>query len=201
MPDVIVVGDGPAGLSAALFTAKNGLDTVVFGTDDTTMHKAYLYNYLGIEEIHGTEFMETARDQVRDHGAELVDRVAHEATGDVGRARDEFPGASQLLDRDGKRAVVGPLPTHVLGERDADEAGLAGFADEVLGERAVRLVLLDAGFDLALAELAGRRPLFLVPFGQFESRYHVGWSDRHPYVVTAGKVDLRRWSGNTHGWD
>jgi thioredoxin reductase len=74
MPDVIVVGDGPAGLSAALFTAKNGLDTVVFGTDDTSMHKAYLYNYLGIEEIHGTEFMETARDQVRDHGAELVDR-------------------------------------------------------------------------------------------------------------------------------
>ncbi len=74
MPDVIVVGDGPAGLSAALFTAKNGLDTLVFGTDDTSMHKAYLYNYLGIEEIHGTEFMETAREQVENHGAELVER-------------------------------------------------------------------------------------------------------------------------------
>lgn len=74
MADVIVVGDGPAGLSAALFTAKNGLDTQVFGTDETSVHKALLRNYLGIEEVRGTEFMETAREQVAAHGAELVDR-------------------------------------------------------------------------------------------------------------------------------
>ncbi len=35
MKDVLVVGGGPAGLSAALFTVKNGLDTVVFDTDET----------------------------------------------------------------------------------------------------------------------------------------------------------------------
>lgn len=74
MSDVTVVGDGPAGLSAALFTAKNGLDTLVFGTDETSMHKALLRNYLGIKEIGGTAFMETAREQVQAHGAELVER-------------------------------------------------------------------------------------------------------------------------------
>lgn len=73
MSDVIVVGDGPAGLSAALFTAKNGLDTLVFGTDETAMHKALLGNYLGIEEISGSAFMETAREQVEAQGAELLE--------------------------------------------------------------------------------------------------------------------------------
>ena len=51
MASVVIVGDGPGGLSAALFLAKNGQDVTVFGTDDTAMHYAYLYNYLGIPEI------------------------------------------------------------------------------------------------------------------------------------------------------
>ncbi|MBS3760466.1 FAD-dependent oxidoreductase [Halodesulfurarchaeum sp.] len=73
MTDVIVVGGGPAGLGAALFTAKNGLETKVFDTDGTWMHKAHLFNYLGIESIDGTEFMEEARAQVEGFGAEIHD--------------------------------------------------------------------------------------------------------------------------------
>ncbi|MFB6109470.1 MAG: FAD-dependent oxidoreductase [Halodesulfurarchaeum sp.] len=68
---VIVVGGGPAGLGAALFTAKNGLDTTVFDTDGTWMHKAHLFNYLGIQSIDGSEFMERSREQVEGFGAEL----------------------------------------------------------------------------------------------------------------------------------
>jgi len=68
--DVIVVGGGAAGLSAALFTAKNGLDTRVFDTNDTWLHSAHLFNYLGIESKDGTEFVRDAREQVDSFGVE-----------------------------------------------------------------------------------------------------------------------------------
>ncbi|AXR83505.1 NAD(P)/FAD-dependent oxidoreductase [Natrarchaeobaculum sulfurireducens] len=67
---VIVVGGGPAGLSAALFAQKNGLETTVFDTDETWMHKAHLFNYLGIGSVGGSEFMATARQQVDDFGTD-----------------------------------------------------------------------------------------------------------------------------------
>ena len=70
MPDVLVVGGGPAGLSAALFAAKNGLETAVFDTDKTWMHKAHLFNYPGIGSVDGSNYVETLRDQVDDFGVE-----------------------------------------------------------------------------------------------------------------------------------
>ncbi len=69
--DVIVVGGGPAGLSAALFAQKNGLEAVVFDADGTWMHKAHLFNYLGIGSIDGSAYMDVARRQVESFGAEL----------------------------------------------------------------------------------------------------------------------------------
>ncbi|WP_339105141.1 FAD-dependent oxidoreductase [Haloterrigena salinisoli] len=84
---VIVVGGGAAGLSAALFTAKNGLETTVFDTDETWMHKAHLFNYLGIGSVGGSEFMATARQQVDDFGA---DRRQGEEVTAVAESGDGF---------------------------------------------------------------------------------------------------------------
>ena len=87
MTTVAIVGGGPAGLSAALFTAKNGLDTTVFDTDETWMHKAHLFNYLGIESIDGEDFLGTARGQVDSFGA---DRRQGEAVTGIASADDGF---------------------------------------------------------------------------------------------------------------
>ncbi|ELY84633.1 NAD(P)/FAD-dependent oxidoreductase [Natrinema altunense] len=84
---VIVIGGGPAGLSTALLTAKNGLETTVFDTDETWMHKAHLFNYLGIGSVGGSEFMATARQQVDDFGA---DRRQSEEVTAVSEAGDGF---------------------------------------------------------------------------------------------------------------
>ncbi|ELY54137.1 FAD-dependent pyridine nucleotide-disulfide oxidoreductase [Natronococcus amylolyticus DSM 10524] len=87
MPDVAIVGGGTAGLSTALFTAKNGLETAVFDTDETWMHKAHLFNYPGIRSISGSEFMSVTRGQVQDRGADL--HMTEEVT-DVEETDDGF---------------------------------------------------------------------------------------------------------------
>jgi thioredoxin reductase len=72
MARISIVGDGPGGLSAALFLAKNSHEVTVHGDDTTAMHYAYLHNYLGIPEIAGSEFQRVARNQVEAFGA-LID--------------------------------------------------------------------------------------------------------------------------------
>lgn len=83
MATVNVVGDGPGGLSAALFLAKNGHQVRVFGLDKTAMNYAYLHNYLGIVETSGTEFQKTARAQAVAVGAILVEEEVLSASSEA----------------------------------------------------------------------------------------------------------------------
>lgn len=73
MADVIVIGDGPAGLAAALYLAKNGKSVEVYGQGQSWVNKALLKNYLGFERIDGPEFMRLARQQVEKLGATLIE--------------------------------------------------------------------------------------------------------------------------------
>lgn len=120
MVKVIVVGDGPGGLSAALFLAKNGQQVTVFGTDKTAMNYAYLHNYLGIPEIAGTEFQRVARDQVGAVGGTLVDEevnsVSINGTISVSTAEGSFE-ADYLILTEGKS----PELAHSLGVDVSDE--------------------------------------------------------------------------------
>jgi thioredoxin reductase (NADPH) len=85
MTRVAIVGGGAAGLSAALFTAKNGLETTVFDTDGTWLHSAHLFNYPGIGSVDGTAYVETLRTQVDSFGVERQEtEVTDVSSGDGG---------------------------------------------------------------------------------------------------------------------
>lgn len=97
--DVVIVGDGPGGLSAALFLAKNGLKAVVYGQDKTAMHWALLKNYLGLPEIAGTEFQKVARAQVAALGAAIEDRRVDSVSAGDGGFRVTLEGGDVVTAR------------------------------------------------------------------------------------------------------
>lgn len=126
MAHVTVIGGGPAGLSAALFTAKNGLETTVFDTDQTWMHKAHLFNYLGIESIDGDEFMSDSREQIDDFG---VDRHQGETVTDIDRngagftvttEDDEYESEYVILATGAKRDLAENLDCAFTDEGTVD---------------------------------------------------------------------------------
>lgn len=107
MSRTIVIGDGPGGLSAALFLAKNDAEVLVYGQDETAMHYAYLRNYLGIDEISGSEFQIKARAQATRAGAVLHDQAVTAVTADRDGVRatlasGETIGADYLILSEGK---------------------------------------------------------------------------------------------------
>jgi thioredoxin reductase len=114
MAHVIVVGGGPAGLSAALFAQKNGQDVTVFDTDETWMHKAHLFNFLGIGSVDGSAFMETAREQVDAFGVERHQGV--EVT-DVAESGDGFTVTTEDGEHDADYLVLATGANRDLAER------------------------------------------------------------------------------------
>jgi thioredoxin reductase (NADPH) len=95
--DLAIYGAGPAGLSAAVYGASEGLSTVVIeqsAVGGQAGSSSRIENYLGFPDgISGAELAERAREQARKFGAEIL--IAREAV------RGEFPagkGVGTLAD-------------------------------------------------------------------------------------------------------
>ncbi|MEL3962435.1 FAD-dependent oxidoreductase [Lysinibacillus endophyticus] len=73
MFEVAIIGGGPAGGSAAIFTAKAGKKTVVIDSNQGVTKRAMLWNHYGVEEITGPNLVETGLNQARKFGAEVVE--------------------------------------------------------------------------------------------------------------------------------
>lgn len=80
MADVIIVGGGVAGLSAAIYTANAGLNTVIFDRGKSQLKQvSTIYNYPGFPEgIPGKTLIEKMRKQAIDQQALLLDEKVEE---------------------------------------------------------------------------------------------------------------------------
>lgn len=89
MYEVAIIGAGPAGATAALFTAKagkrtlllddghSGQKTLVLPDGKSLTKRALIKNYYAIPEATQSEMFETGKQQVRTFGGEIVEAPVH----------------------------------------------------------------------------------------------------------------------------
>ncbi|QAT51040.1 NAD(P)/FAD-dependent oxidoreductase [Caproiciproducens sp. NJN-50] len=74
MPDVIIMGGGPAGVSAALYTVRAGLSTTILASGAGALEKSdRIENYYGFAEpVSGRRLLENGIAQAKRLGARIV---------------------------------------------------------------------------------------------------------------------------------
>jgi thioredoxin reductase len=78
--DTIIIGAGPAALTAAVFTARAKLRTMLIGLPGKSqLHYAQnVGNYIGMDGMSGPEILEKGIEQIRKYGAEFLEKeVVH----------------------------------------------------------------------------------------------------------------------------
>ncbi len=138
MYDVIVVGGGPAGMTAALYALRNGKTVLVleksgFGGQITNSPK--VENWPGTARMSGNEFADRFLEQILDQGAEvdLTEAVRVEDHGAV-----KVVITSEGEKREGKTVILATGVEH-------RKLGLAG-EDEMTGEGVSYCAVCDGDF-------------------------------------------------------
>ncbi len=128
MHDIIIIGGGPAGLTAALYALRAGKSVLViekssFGGQITWSPR--VENFPGIPSISGAELGDKLTAQVIEQGAhlELDEVVSVELDGDIKRVKTDFGGvfeAKALIIASGAR----PRSLGIPGEEELTGAGV-----------------------------------------------------------------------------
>ena len=73
--NIIIIGAGPAGISAALYAARGNMDPLVINTGIGSLEKAEkIENYYGLERpLSGKELFERGLEQARALGVRIMD--------------------------------------------------------------------------------------------------------------------------------
>lgn len=103
MYDVIIIGSGPAGISAALYTQRGGLKTLIISKGSSSLEKAHkIQNYYGlVEEISGKELYKIGIEQAKRIGVEIIEdevvQISNEKNFKVTTINAEYDATNVIL--------------------------------------------------------------------------------------------------------
>lgn len=155
--DLIVVGAGPAGLSAGLYAGRATLDTLLIEGDTVggqVTTTSVVYNYPAVEKVDGTQLMNRLQRQVTDFGVTIKhDQIAkYDLQGTVkiltGQSGQTYRARSVIIATGAKPKQVG-FP----GEKEFRGRGIA-YCSTCDGELFSGLQIFVVGGGYAAAEEA-----------------------------------------------
>ena len=124
--DVIVVGGGAAGMTAALYAQRNGKKALVIekaGFGGQITHSPNVENYPGTVSMSGNEFAERTLDQILHQGAEIEIETVTEVVSEPGRKLvrteegGEYEAKAVVLATGVKHRMLGlPGENELVGE-------------------------------------------------------------------------------------
>ena len=138
MYDVIVVGGGPAGMTAALYALRNGKTVLVLektGFGGQIVHSPKVENWPGTVRMSGNEYADAFLEQILDQGAE-VDLTEVVQVEDLGDRKVVHTAEGET--REGKVVILATGVRH-------RELGLAG-EREMVGEGVSYCAVCDGDF-------------------------------------------------------
>lgn len=102
MKDVIVIGQGPSGISCAIYLRRFNLNPIVIAKDFGALEtKATIENYYGIESIDGKELIQKGIDQAKKLGIEVINEevisIENYGTFEVITNKNKYEGKAVYL--------------------------------------------------------------------------------------------------------
>lgn len=128
MEDLVIVGAGPAGMTAGVYAARKGLNPLVISSDigGQAIWSSNVENYMGFKDIHGSELMQRFEEHMKAQRLRYVENKASRVTpaGDaIGICCEsgEDYSARAVIVATGKR----PRTLDVPGERELRGKGVS----------------------------------------------------------------------------